>query len=694
MSSYSQNRLKRAMELHRAGKLPEAEALYRSVIAADPNVAEAWQLLGLLHTQSSRPSEAVEFLRRAIALNPHAAHYYVNYANALRLTQQHDAAIAAARKAIDLRPTLPSGYNILGVIYRDQQELEKAITAFERAVQLAPDSPDGWANLGLVFVSADRFSEAIRPLQRALSTFANHAELHHAMGRALGGMGEQELALAEFEQARTLEPAMMEAYQSAAVILIYQRRLTEAIELLRNALQINPENGVTHANLANALNDQGYSDAAAVEYDKAVTLSPDVDWIASARCIACHYRADVDPKEIFWRHREWNRLHAEKVEQLPGIAPRTFTDRKLRIGYVSPDFRRHAVAFFLSPLVTDFDREALDVFCYSNSRKRSPDDEHTDLIRSGVTGWRDIATMSDDAGAQLIRDDQIDILVDLAGHTAFNRLRLFARKPAPIQMTYLGYPNTTGMPAIDYRITDAFADPPGISDELNVEKLLRLEDCAWCYRPIVQSPQVQPPPSQQNGFITFGSFNVAAKLNERTLHLWADVLERVPSSRFVFKAGVLNDANARKRITNFFASRKIHGDRIQFQSAFASLTDHLAYYSHVDIALDPFPYNGTTTTCDAMWMGVPVITLAGNTHVSRVGCSLLHAVGLDEMVADSSQQYLDIAAALAEDGERLKQIRGGLRDRMIRSPLGDVESFAKKLRDVYRAMMEKNIKPH
>jgi predicted O-linked N-acetylglucosamine transferase (SPINDLY family) len=352
----------------------------------------------------------------------------------------------------------------------------------------------------------------------------------------------------------------------------------------------------------------------------------------------------------------------------------------LRIGYVSADFRRHSVGHFLLPLLEHHDRQFGEVFCYCNLHVR---DDFTERMKRNCGHWRNIFGLSDQEAASLVRSDAIDVLVDLSGHTAGNRLKLFALKPAPVQVTYLGYPNTTGMTALDYRLTDALADPPGMNDELNVEKLWRLPGCAWCYDPAEKGPDIQP---RENGPITFGCFNAFAKINELLVAIWAKLLERVPGSRLLVKSAGAGAVSAKGRLLEQFAKHGITGERIELLGWIADSMGHLNLYGRVDVALDCYPYHGTTTTCEALWMGVPVVSLAGRTHVSRVGVSLLGNVGVPELIAQTPPQYVQIATELGGDLPRLRELRRTLRGRMKQSPLMDAPRFARNIESAYRQM--------
>src|SRR5439155_7589787 len=349
-------------------------------------------------------------------------------------------------------------------------------------------------------------------------------------------------------------------------------------------------------------------------------------------------------------------------------------DRRLRIGLLSPDFRTHSVAYFLEPILAAHERASFEFICYA---ELAHPDATSQRLQQQSEGWRSTAGVADAALAQQIRADAIDILIDLAGHTASTRIAVCAHQPAPVQMSYLGYPFSTGLETIDYRITDGYADPPGSSEQFYVERLLRLPRTAWCYRPPEPTPQVSESPSTRHGFVTFGSFNNLAKLSHGVLDTWSRVLEAVPNSRLILKSAGIGDPMTQTRVLESFAAHGVGAGRLLLKAYENSLFDHFARYNDIDIALDSFPYNGTTTTCEAMWMGVPVIGLAGEIHLSRVGVSLLSNVGLAELVAANREDYVRVASELAGDTTRLRTLRSELRPRMAGSPLRDESGFTR-----------------
>ena len=375
--------------------------------------------------------------------------------------------------------------------------------------------------------------------------------------------------------------------------------------------------------------------------------------------------------DVFAEHRRWHAQHAAPLAAGTPPPPLTFAPgaRRLRLGYVSPDFNHHAVACFIEPVLAAHDRTRVEVFCYA--AVRAPD-RITARLRRLAEHWRDIAPLDDAAAAALIRADRPDLLVDLAGHTAHHRLGVFARRPAPVQATWLGYPNTTGLDAIGYRLTDAVADPPGQTEAFHSEKLVRLPATFSCYGPDADAPPVNDLPAARAGAVTFGSLNNFAKITPAVIALWSRLLRELPGSRLVLKSRGLGDAAVAARIRDAFAVHGIEPARLTLDGAELSVAAHLSLYHGIDIGLDPFPYNGTTTTCEALWMGVPVVTVTGANHVARVGASLLTHCGLTELVASDEAGYIAAAVALAGDPDRMTTLRRTMRDRLNAAPLTDI----------------------
>jgi len=461
-------------------------------------------------------------------------------------------------------------------------------------------------------------------------------------------------------------------------------RYPEAIVEYRRAIEINPNHILAHNNLGLALREIGQFDLAIESLTRAVALQPTTQKLVQNLVSTLNYAPDMQPTDIFIAHKHFGQQFERPIARFARRAGENKNSaRPLRIGYVSPDFRQHSVAHFIEPVLAAHDKKKFEVFCYYND---TVSDDTTLRIQSLVPHWRVIAELSDHIAARKVQEDQIDILVDLAGHTNRNSLMMFARKPAPVQVTWLGYPNTTGFSCMDYRITDALCDPVGMTDSLHTEKLIRLPDCFSCFTPPAQSPTIGALPARNGGEIMFGSFNYFIKMNEQVIETWARILARVANSRLTLKYRSLNSESVQTVVRAAFAKHGVTRERLVLLGNDASQLDHLARYNSIDIALDPFPYNGTTTTCDALWMGVPVIALAGRTHVARVGVSQLTNTGLSELIAADVDSYVDIAVALANDLPRLAQLRGTLRERMKTSPLMDAPRFTRNLERAFHEM--------
>ena len=668
------------------GHFDQAAAAYRSALQIRPDYAEAHYNLGAALGENGQPDEAIGSYRRAIQFKPDYVQAHNNLGNALRDQGRLDEAIAAYRRTTELAPDFPEGHNNLGVALRDRGHPDEAAAACRRAIELQPDFAEAHYNLGNALKDQDqgRLDEAIAAYRRALQLRPDYAEAHCNLGNALQEQGRLDEALVAFCRAIELKPDFATAHYNLGNVLKEQGRFDEAIAAYRRVLALKPDFADAHNNLGNALKDQGHPDEAIAAYRRALALKPDFAGVNSNLLLTLHYLPDFDVEVLFREHRRWDEVHARPLAK--EIAPHGNDQnpgRCLRIGYISPDFREHSVAFFAEPLMQSHDRSQVEVFCYTDLVR---EDQVTVRLRKCAGQWRRSSSMTDEQVADLIRKDGIDILVDLAGHTANTRLLVFARKPAPVQVTYLGYCDTTGLRAMDYRLTDALADPPGTTEHLHSEQLVRLPDTAWCFRPSDAASAVGTLPVLHSGHITFGCFNVRPKITDEALALWSGLLAKVPGSRLLLKALGFEEASGRLRMHASLKKAGITPERVELVGRVPTLAEHLALYNRMDIALDTFPYNGTTTTCEALWQGVPVVTLAGHTHASRVGVSLLSNVGLAELVAHSPEEYVKVAVALAANVSRLAELRSTLRERMAASPLMDAPRFTRNVEHAYREM--------
>jgi len=533
--------------------------------------------------------------------------------------------------------------------------------------------------LGLLATQAGHVTEGIALIERAISIDSSKADFFADLGLAYCGAGQAAEGIAAYRRAVELDPASLSALNNLGNQLKNRGEIDEAVSVLRKAADLAQNVPEVSANLANALKERGDLDEALALLRKAASTAANPQ-IASNFLFSMHFDPAVGPEELFAAHREWNKSFAAPLvhEILPHQNDQS-RDRRLRIGYMSADLRNHPVGRFMLPLLENHNRKSFEIFCYSGTRRP---DEISERLKLRCDIWRPIAGASDAQLAQVVREDRIDILVDLAMHTDAGRLLTFARKPAPVQVTYLAYCGTTGLDAIDYRLTDPYLDPPGTNEQFYSEQSVRLTGSYWCYQASADCPPAGALPAATAGFVTFGCFNHAAKVSGQSLQIWRDLLSGVPHSRLMLHAAC---GEHRRRITEFMAGRGIDSGRLEFVDR-VPYTEYSQQYQRIDIALDPFPYAGGTTTCDSLWMGVPVVTLAGRTPVSRSGASILANADLAELVTSSSEQYINTATQLANDIDRLAELRATVRERLMASPLMDARAFTRSVEDAFRKM--------
>ncbi|UCG46551.1 MAG: tetratricopeptide repeat protein [Phycisphaerales bacterium] len=471
------------------------------------------------------------------------------------------------------------------------------------------------------------------------------------------------------------------AYNKLGSLYQYMGRIHEALQCQRQAVEAEPDRPELWANLARVLMETGDLQEGIDLLRKALKAMPGNAQAHSNLLFRLHQLQNLDPQKLFAEHRQWGRIHAPPAMAAPSHDNVYDVDRKLRVGYISPDFRRHSVAYFFESLLDGHNRRAVELYGYGSVEFP---DQVTERLKEKFDFYRDIRNVDDDAAAALIRQDSIDILVDLSGHVGDNRLLVLARKPAPIQVTYLGYPDTTGMQAIDYRLTDMLADRPE-AQKLHTEELVFLPEGFLCYRPPDFAPPVAPLPAGEKGYITFGTFNNNCKINPVIGKIWAEVLGSVPGSRLLLKLKGGDALQLRDRYIRRFERWGVDPARVGL-CGWKSPDQHLQLYGQIDIALDTYPYNGTTTTCEALWMGVPVITLIGQCHASRVGLSILNRVGLEFFAASTPGEYVAKAVSLATSRAALGRIRDSMRARIAASGLCYAKGFARHVEAAYRQM--------
>ncbi len=648
---------------------PEGAALcFRRALALQPDDPLASCHLGDALAVRGEYDQAIESYRRAVQLRPELDQAWLNLGHALRSVGKHDEAVCCYERAARLRPADPGPLVELAAVLMHRGDLEAAVAQYEQALRVWPDCVGAYSNMGLALMGLGRLEEARLSFEQALYLEPDLAEAHNNLGLALLNQGRAAEARLRFERAIQLRPDLVDARNNLGLAYSAQGEPDRALASFEHAVRIDPNHFGALTNLGNAFKDQGRAAEAIACYRRALSARPDDAAVHSNLLLAMHYQPGADPLEILQEARRYARQHAAEplaraIEPRPTRSP---AGGRLRIGYVSADFREHPVVSFLEPIVAAHDHARFEIFCYADVARP---DAITARLQGYADCWQSLVGLSDAQAAERIRQDDIEILVDLGGHTGGNRLRAFARKPAPIQVSYLGYLGTTGLSAMDYYITDAHADPPGLSEAHYHESLIRLPECGFCYAP-GPAPEVRPePPARQSGQVTFCCLNNPAKVSDEVLAVWSRVLAAVPGSRLLLRARA--GRSAEERICDVLTVCGIAPERLELAGATATRFAYLEQYHAVDIALDPFPYNGVTTTCDALWMGVPVISQAGRMNVSRQGVRFLRTVGLDELLAETLEDYVRIATELAGDLARLADLRSGLRERMSRSPLLD-----------------------
>lgn len=640
------------MTAHRAGDLTKAAAVYRQILERWPKHPDALFLLGLILQGEGNHAEAVKLFAAAAKAHPKMAKAHLQRGFSLNALGQTEQAATAFKAAITGQSNLAEAHHQLGNALRALKRLPDAVARLREATRLAPADAVVWLSRGMACLDSQLFDEAVESFQQAVKLNGSLPEAREILGQALMALQRNDEAREQLREALRLRPDFAEAHHDLGRICSEEGLLAEAAVHFRNALAAKPA-ADTHTNLLFLLN----------------------------------YLPETTPEKHFAEHRQWSEWFERPLRG--GWLPHANTptkERRLRIGYVSPDFRDHPVTSFIEPILQQHHREQFEIFCYSTSKVA---DAVTERLRRLVSQWRDIHGWEPDKVAELVRQDGIDILVDLAGHTTNNGLQVFARKPAPVQVTWMGYPNTTGLEAMDYRITDAISDPPGQTEQWHSEKLVRLSKTFSCYCAPKESPAVGPLPALANGYVTFGCFNNFRKVSEPTIELWSRLLREMPTAKLLMKSQGLNNPKTVERLREQFVRAGVDAGRVELLGAGLSKEQHMGLYNRADIGLDPFPYNGTTTTCDALWMGVPVVTLAGRTHVARVGMSLVSHLGFPEWGAETSEAYVAKCQELAGDLTGLATVRAGLREKMRVSPLCDAVEFIGNLESAYRGMWEK-----
>lgn len=678
--AYPEAHLNLGLALSEQNRLEEAIASFRRALELRPDFPDACYNLGTVLVRQGRFDEAVSEFYRALRLRPRYFEALNNLGNALGHLRRLEEARTAYLGALEINPGFAEAHANLGAVLARLDRPAEAVVAYQYALQLRPNRAETYCHLGNALRSLDQLDAAVAAHRRALELKPDYAPAFNNLGNALSDLGKLDEALLAYQRGLALSPDCAEARYNFGTTLAKCRRLDEALVEFRRALELQPDYPEAYVNLGNALKDQGRLTEAVAACRQARELRPGEAWMCSNIVCSLQFMPEADEETIVREHQRWNRLFGDPLKRSvqPYNHDRT-PGRRLRIGYVSPDFSHHVVGQNLLPLFQCHDRQQVEIFCYSGVIKP---DSMTAEFRHRSDQWRDTVRVTDDAFAEMIRQDQVDILVDLTQHLANNRLPVFARQPAPVQVSFAGYPASAGVDAIGYRISDRYLEP-------KIEGLPRAEQAAlidsfWCYHHDAMDVAVNGLPAPQSGHVTFGSLNNFCKINEPVLKLWARILGAVNESRLA----LLTPKGSHQRTLEFLQGEGVEPHRVEFFAG-CPRKQYLELYHRLDIALDPFPYNGHTTSLDALWMGVPVITLVGSRSVSRAGLSQLSNLGLEELAAFSEDAYIDTAVQLAHDLPHLAELRRTLRSRMEASVLMDAPRFARGIEAAYRAMWQK-----
>jgi predicted O-linked N-acetylglucosamine transferase (SPINDLY family) len=678
--------------LRAMGRVDEAIAAYRAAIDCDLQCAEAHANLGVALTERGPSDEALAHSRRAIELRPDHAIFHYNLGNLLRKRGAIEEAGSLFRRTVELQPELVIGWNSLGNVAAQSGRYAEAVPHFRRAVELKADYAAGWFNLGNALTSLGKFGEAITAFQQAVRFKPELPDAWNNLGGALLEKGMPDEAAAAYRRALQIRPDFAEACSNLGKALVQLRRFDEAIATCRQAITLRPDLSTTWIDMGNALKEVGELDEAIAAYRRAVESHPLEPVGQSNTIYALHFSLRSDEAIVACEQRRWNERFGQPKGAFSSHSNAPLSDRRLRIGYVSPEFRDHVTGRYLVPLFKNHDHADFEIVCYSGVIDPDP---RTDEFCGLADRWRSTKGMADDAMAEMIRADEVDILVDLTQHLADNRLPVFAHRAAPLQISFAGYPESSGVEAIEYRVSDRCLDSK-IEDrrweigaerrnpksELRPVEQIFLIDTFWCYDPCGVEIEIGHSPALAERPVRFGCLNNFCKTNETVLRLWARLLREVQSSQITL---LCPEGQPRERVLELLKREGIDSRRVGFVEM-RERTAYLELYNTFDIALDPFPYNGHTTTLDALWMGVPVVSLAGQSAVARGSFSQLANLGLEEFAAFSTDDYLRIAMELAGDRARLAELRRNLRPRLQASPLMDGARFTRQIEAAYRTM--------
>jgi predicted O-linked N-acetylglucosamine transferase (SPINDLY family) len=679
--SYAEAHYNLGTTLKDAGMLDESVSSFRHALAINPNFAEAHNNLGNALRALGRLSDAEAHQLQAVTLRPMSAEFNYNLGTTQLEQGRASKAIFSFKSALALNPAHAESHCNLGNAYRDIGQLNDAVIAYTNAVQINPGMAIAHNNLGATLKNMGRVDDAIKSLSKALALKPDYAECHSNLGAALRDLGQLDVAVERYKTALRISPDLVEAHCNMGVVLRDQGRLQQALSCFQEAAAIRPSFPEPHSGLAMTLQALWRPIEAEKNFRRAVELDPKNATYHSNLLFHLELHPSKDTSNLFAEYQNFGqKFEVEHIKNWPTFSNTKDPSKILRVGFVSGDFRNHPIANFIEPIINHLAKmPLLQLHAYNNY---AFEDAVTKRISQSFAHWTSVYGVSDADFAQQIQDDGIDILIDLSGHSAYNRLQTFARKPAPIQVTWMGFPGTTGLQAMDYYLSDKYFLPQGEFDSQFTEQIVHLPASA-VFQPSPESPPVTALPALRNGYVMFGSFNRPNKISRDVIRLWSQVLHALPDARLQMAAMPADGPDP--QLLEWFQSEGIDPQRLSFHKMCA-LSTYLGLHAQVDICLDTFPYNGGTTTLHALWMGVPTLTLAGTTAAGRTGASILGHVGLNAFLATSEQDFVQKGHELASDLDTLSTVRTSLRERFLSSSMGQPAVVAAGLESALRAM--------
>ncbi|MBF0380249.1 MAG: tetratricopeptide repeat protein [Magnetococcales bacterium] len=679
----AQNALQRAVSFHKGGQIEDAILWYRKALEYNPTDLASLLNMGAALQGRGEITEAIACYQKAITIKPDYPNAYCNLGVAYQDLGRLDEAIKTLKKAIELAPEFPDALSNLGNALFKNGDIDEAIIYCKKAIAIKPDYAEALSNLGNCLKEQDSYEEAISCLQKAIAIKPDFAEAYSNLGVALFEQGRDDEAINSYKKAISIKPNYAEAYSNLGYSLQVKGELHDSASCLQQAIAIKPDYAEAYSNLGTTFHKQGKFNKAVQSYRKAIAIKPDfVDCRNQLICCLDHFVEITDNQPQIER-KKWAEQHAKPLKvHWPSHKNSPDPERKLRIGYVGADFKNHSAALIFAPMLLNYDKDCFQLFCYAGN---STTDDLTLRFKENSTHWLQTSKMDDETLAKEITNDGIDILVDLAGHTLGNRLMVFARKPAPIQLTAWGYPLGTAMEAMDYLIADKIVIPLPERSKYT-EQILDLS-CIIQYSPTIEFPEITELPFNKNGFITFGAFNRIEKYNSELYKTWAEILIRIPNAKLLFKTGTQEISKFENEVKNIFFKYGVEKDRLTVLGRTLTI-DHLDTHNQVDIVLDPYPHNGGLTTLDSLRMGVPVLTCEKLTPFPD-SASVIRLLGLGEWCASSKADYIEKAVEFSQAISTLESLRRELRERYDNSVIGNSQLYVKEVEDSYRKIWKK-----